>query len=237
MTDLTDFNHALQRCAAAYHHVRAELPEGAYYHADLHNQQKASLAFLAQLPVLIDPASCQLYVACVAQGVAIGAVDICDAGRLCHLAQTAMSIWKLANLTIPAAEEKRQREAEKAEREARKQATPHPSKGNQADPANSAGNQTPLPPKGNQSLEWALQDALDNLPLFEVQKDYFQFLRNRGIILPCDAELRQSPLAALHFCRTAEQIQRKELLDEIARDAKKAPEPAKAQPDQPTKAA
>lgn len=118
------FVEAIERCAEAWHRVRAELPPGAFRLADQANQQKAALAYLAQLPILSDPAAFQVYIACIAQGVALGAVDIVDAGRLCHLAQTAMSAWKLANLTVPAATEKREQQAQKSTH--------------------------PLPPKGNQ---------------------------------------------------------------------------------------
>ena len=92
------YTQTIERCAAAYHRVRAELP------------------------VLRDPDSFQLYVACIGKGAAIGAIDIVDIGRFCHIAQTAMAVWKLANLTIPAAQEKERAAQEKAQ----KQATPLP---------------------------------------------------------------------------------------------------------------
>ncbi|HWE87642.1 MAG TPA: hypothetical protein VG267_22055, partial [Terracidiphilus sp.] len=127
-----DFMRAIQRCAEAYHQVRAELPSNASYHANQENQYKAGLAFLGQLPILYDLPSFQLYIACIAQGVGIGAIDGADCGRLCHLAQTAMSAWKLANLIVPAAQKKEEAAQKKQEAAQRQENDP-----------------TPLPPKGN----------------------------------------------------------------------------------------
>src|SRR5579863_5011911 len=112
------FTATIDRCAAAYQRVRAELKKGATYFPDQENQHKAYLAFSAELPILYDPDSFRLYVACIAKGVAIGAVDIADAGRLCHIVQTAMSIWKLVNLTLPALQEKERQAEAKAQRQA-----------------------------------------------------------------------------------------------------------------------
>ncbi len=100
------YTETIERCAAAYHRVRAELKKDAIYFEDQENNHKAFLAFAAELPVLRDPDSFQLYVACIGKAAGIGAIDIVDVGRFCHIAQTAMSIWKLANLTIPAVQEK-----------------------------------------------------------------------------------------------------------------------------------
>ncbi len=113
----------IERCAAAYHRVMAEMPKNPTGWAREEHQHKAFLAFAAELPVLRDPDSFQLYVACIAKGAGIGAIDVVDIGRFCHIAQTAMSVWKLANLTIPAAQEK-ERVAKKKE----EQATPLPPK-------------------------------------------------------------------------------------------------------------
>ncbi len=201
------YTQTIERCAAAYHRVRAELPGGATPYRNQENNHKAFLAFAAELPVLRDPDSFQLYVACIGKGAAIGAIDIVDIGRFCHIAQTAMAVWKLANLTIPAAQEKERLAQEKAQKQA-----------------------TPLPPKGNQSqvptssqVGDALQYALAHLPRFEVQKQHFQALRNRGMILPCDRELRDNPLAALHFCRMNEELVRQDVLASIPRPG---PDPA-----------
>jgi hypothetical protein len=233
----TDFHQAIQRCAAVYHRVMADMPKDPSYWVRDEIHQKAFLAFAAELPILIDPASFQLYIACIAQGAAIGAIDPIDVGRFCHLAQTAISAWKLANLTIPATQEKqRQAEAKEAQQKQRQAAD---SAGAAPGSANSAG-PTPLPSKGNHGkelsniqVEMALQDALRHLPQFEVQKQLFQLLRNHGHLLPCDAELRESPLAALHFCRMAQQIIREETLAETAASANPGPAPAPPQPAQP----
>jgi hypothetical protein len=227
--DLAEFNHTFQRCAAAYHRVMADMPERPGYLTEQKHWQKASLAFIAELPPLLDPSACHLYIACIAQGVGIGAVDGADSGRLCHLAQMAISVWKLVNLTIPAA---RQKEKEAAEKKEKSRSTDHESR---------SASGTPLPSNGNQpsnrfgdlsniQVEMALQDALSRLPRFDVQKKHFHLLRSRGWILPCDAELRENTLAALHFCREAERVIHKETLAEYEARQKKAFEPT---PDSP----
>ena len=143
--DRAELMRTIQRCAEAYHRIRAELPQKVFYHDNLENQQKASLASLAELPVLIDPKSFQLYIACIAQGVGFGAVDVVDAGRLSHLATSAMSAWKLANLTAPAAERKERESAEKEQ----KQPTPLPPKGNH--PGAEDGQSQPRQPAEDQN--------------------------------------------------------------------------------------
>jgi len=52
-------------------------------------------------------------------------------------------------------------------------------------------------------------------------------------MLPCDAELRENSLAALHFCREAERLIHKETLAEYEAKQKKALQPA---PDSPAPA-
>ncbi len=202
----------IERCAAAYHRVMAEMPKNPTGWAREEHQHKAFLAFAAELPVLRDPDSFQLYVACIAKGAGIGAIDVVDIGRFCHIAQTAMSVWKLANLTIPAAQEK-----ERAAKKKEEMATPLPSKGNH-----------PQVPTSSQVGD-ALQYALAHLPMFEVQKQHFQELRNRGMILPCDRELRDSPLAALHFCRMNEELIRQDVLASIPPSPQPGPDPAPEQ--------
>ena len=61
------------------------------------NAARARWAFLEHLPVLHDPQSFQVYVACIAHGVTLGAVQVAEIGRYGHLVQLAMSTWKLAN--------------------------------------------------------------------------------------------------------------------------------------------
>lgn len=124
------WDQTIERCAAAYHRVRAELKKGALsWSSDAQeNQHVAYLAFAAQLPILRDPYSIHLYVACIGRGVSIGAIDIADAGRFCHIANTAVSIWKLCNITLPAAEAKQQEAEQKAQQkaQARSVRTPDP---------------------------------------------------------------------------------------------------------------
>ena len=61
--------------------------------------------------------------------------------------------------------------------------------------------------------------------MFGVQKQHFQALRNRGMILPSDSELRDNPLAALHFCRMNEELQRQEVLASIPPSSRPDPAP------------
>ena len=257
-----DFNQSIQRCAAAYHRVRAELPSDPYYHADLRNQHKAFLAFAAELPLLIDPPSFQLYIACIGQGAAIGAIDPVDVGRLCHIANTAMSAWKLANLIAPAAQatERAARQAplpaegnqseEKAVPSQPQQphrgeetATPLPPKGNQPEaqcrqagsesrpqqPSKGEEKSAPLPPKGNQAKDealpyddWENLYAATKLPTWETQVKLFNSLRERGINIPTDEELRKLPAQALRHCETARYFQ--------SAAQPQSPQPAKEQP-------
>ena len=182
-----DFMHAIQHCAEAYHQVRAELPSNPSYHANQENQFKAGLAFLGQLPILYDLPSFQLYIACIAQGVAIGAMDGADCGRLCHLAQTAMSAWKLANLIVPAAQMKQKAAQMKQEAAQRKENDP-----------------TPLPPKGNHLIGEEARQAAQALPDHKTQMELYKSLRQRGIPVPSETDLRKNPLVALYFCDMAQ---------------------------------
>ena len=114
-----------------------------------------------------------------------------------------MSAWKLFNLTVPAAEEKQRLAREKGEQKA-------------------------APPSQNGDLftakvspeivEQALQNALNQLPEFKVQKLHFQYLRRKGQLLPCDAELRENSLAALHFVKMSEKMQREQTQKDYPRD-------------------
>ena len=231
----TDLHQTIQRCAAAYHRVRAELPPKEIgYRADALNQNKASLAYIAELPLLIDPAAFQLYIAGVAQGVGIGAIDLGDAGRLCHLAQTAMSAWKLINLIIPAAQAKEQKEAER-------KATPLPPKGNQSPVSggNRAGSPSESKAKHPSSNGNHLQDdpnrweklyASTKLPDWERQKTLFASLRRRGVEIPTDEELRADPAQALHYVETARWYLRGENVSSAAAAQAQQPAQAQAQP-------
>ncbi len=134
-----DFIQAGQRCAAAYHHVIVDMPKNPTRWEDAEIHQKAFFAYAAELPILCDPASFQLYITCISQGASIGAIDPVDVGRFCHIANTAMSAWKLANLIVPAAQMKEEREQKKAE-ERSTRAVP-------TDRSSSVGWSTPLPPR------------------------------------------------------------------------------------------
>jgi len=223
--DHAELDQTIERCAEAYHLVMAEMPKNLGYLGKQEHWQKASIAFCSQLPILLDPPSFQLYIACIARGTAIGAIDIVDAGRFCHIAQTAMSAWKLANLIVPAAQARQEAARQKEAREKEKQATPLPSKGNQSQNYGNAD-------YGNQ-----LQDALDNMPLRKVQHEFFELLRKRGVPIPSNSDLSRDAIATVKYCRLAESIVEAEAMAEIRRMRRYAPEPAPAQQEQPEKAA
>jgi hypothetical protein len=226
-----DFIEATQRCAEAYHRVMADMPKNVCTATEQSHQYKAFLAFAAELPILCDLPSFQLYIACIAKGVAIGAIDPADAGRFCHIAQIAISAWKLANLVVPAAQAK-----ERAAQQ--KQPTPLPPKGNHdgvqesqfrpsqppqdpkqppqdpKQPPQDPKQPTPLPPKGNHAGEeplpyddWQSLYAATKLPDWETQTELFKSLRDRGIAIPTDEELRGSPIDALRHCERARYLE------------------------------
>ncbi len=49
------------------------------------------------------------------------------------------------------------------------------------------------------------------------------------MILPCDRELRDNPLAALHFCRMNEELIRQDVLASIPPSSRPGPDPAPEQ--------
>ncbi|HKF49156.1 MAG TPA: hypothetical protein VKB38_17490 [Terracidiphilus sp.] len=126
----------------------------------LQRRREASLAYLSNLPIVFDPPSFQLYIACISHGASIGAIDPSDIGRYCHLAQTAMSAWKLAH---PDRKQQKGRHPlppngnhEVAEeRSGDRSGAPGPShlgtgEGNlPAEQANEPEEEYPLPPRGN----------------------------------------------------------------------------------------
>jgi hypothetical protein len=194
-THQAELNQTIERCTQAYRAAVAVPPSCGHPTTVEEHRQRGFVAFCSHLPILYEPASFQIFLACVARGAAIGAMDPSEAGRLCHIAQTALSAWKLFNLVIPAAEEKQRLAREKGEE---KSAPPSPN-GNLFDT------------RPNPELEeQALQNALNRLPEFKVQKLHFQYLRRKGQLLPCDAELRENSLAALHFVKLSEQMQREQ---------------------------
>src|SRR5271165_395576 len=97
---------AIHRCANAYNHVIAQLPPGASPQQDGENQHLARRAFLAAMPMLVDPEGFFAYSACVGLGVNLGVIDPIDMGRYLHLARTAASLWKLAHPQVKPAGEK-----------------------------------------------------------------------------------------------------------------------------------
>src|SRR5215472_8636180 len=88
---------AVQRCNEAWQKVRSQLPPDAGRHAQADNNELCRWAFLDQLPILCNPESFQTWIACIAQGVVLGVIDLADAGRYCHLAHSAIAAWRLAN--------------------------------------------------------------------------------------------------------------------------------------------
>lgn len=143
-----DFAIAVNLCVEAYREVRAELPKDAFQSDNRDNRTKAGGAYLAKLPILCDPRSFQIYISCLSHAAGSGIVDPVDIGRFCHIAQTAMSAWKLANLIVPAAQQK-MREAEAKAARAANSANSAATPGAPADRSSSVGWSTPHPSKGN----------------------------------------------------------------------------------------
>lgn len=86
-------------------------------------------------------------------------------------------------------------------------------------------------------MDKAIKNALENLPRLKVQKEHFQYLRQKGHFLPEDVELRDYPLAALYFVRMSEEIQRDEILAAASKQAQPAKEQPEAQQEPPAQAA
>ena len=85
----------MTRCASAYFHIEHEsLPATLSDGQRWEHHQKACEAFRAELPILLGPENFQIYIACIAQGVHIGAIDLLDAGKYTHLTQCAVSAWR-----------------------------------------------------------------------------------------------------------------------------------------------
>ena len=199
------FNQTIERCAQAYHRVRAELPPKEIgFRADSLNQHKAYLAFSAEMPILRGPDSFQLYISCLARGAAIGAIDVVDLGRLSHLVQVAISVWKLANLTIPAAqtrEEDMQLRAQERQRAAKERAE---DRAQQKARQESEKQANPLPSKGNQTEESSKQVDVRIYPDWPKLQEYYQYLRDKGVPLIEDDYLARNPVAASLCCDVAE---------------------------------
>jgi len=247
--DRAELMRTIQRCAEAYHLVMADMPQHTSTCRENEHRYKASLAYCAHLPILCDLASILIYIACVSNGVSIGALEPGEAGRFCHIAQTAMSAWKLANLTVPAALKKEEREAQR---------TPTPlHKGNQRkdldsqfrqeEPSqcpNMAPKQPTPPPNGNHPEEEVSRHpdleslyASGKLPDWETQKALFKSLRKRGVEVSPDEELRNEPYAALHFVETERWFRRSRLAAAASSASSAPPEPAQAPLQNPTQAA
>ena len=208
----------LQRATNAYRAAVAIPPSCTVPSVLEEHHHNGFVAFCSELPILYEPSSFQIYLACITRGVAIGAMNPAEAGRLSHLVQTSMSAWKLFNLTVPAAEEKQRQAREKGEQKA---APPSPSD-NLFDARVSP-----------EIVEQALQNALNQLPEFKVQKMHFQYLRRKGQLLPCDAELRENSLAALHFVKLSEKLQREQAQIDYPADTYFDPKPAAKTPPEP----
>ncbi len=172
--DLNQIMQIVNRCAEAYHYVKAELPAKATHFEKLDNDAKASEAFCRHLPVLFGLQNIQIFIACIGLGVSIGAIDVADGGRYSHLAITAMSAWKLANLTVP---------------EARSRQHPPLPKGNH---------------EGNHEEDYGTAAVAAQLPDRKTQNLLYMELRRRGIPVSSEYDLRKNPHLARVFCDLAQ---------------------------------
>ena len=231
-----DFMKTINRCAEAYHHVKAQLPKATFSWSmeAQDNQRHAFQAFTAQLPILYDLESFQLYIACIAQGVAIGAIDVVDAGRFCHIAQTAMSVWKLVNLTIPAAQKKQKQDPlpptkgnQPTANEARN-AADQPSEDHQ-NPSEPPQNPDPLPSKGNHLDIEEIRAAAAPSPASDTQPEPHQSLNEPYIPGSGMQRLRHEAWLKVQALKQAGYP-----LDQVsARKAQPGPEPAHEAPPEP----
>ncbi|HWG20697.1 MAG TPA: hypothetical protein VG225_09205, partial [Terracidiphilus sp.] len=88
--DMAQAMRAVQRCCETFYRVKAELPADADEDDLYENNLKAGEAFRAELPILLGLHSFQVYTACVARGLAIGAIDPVDSSRYLYAGQSAV---------------------------------------------------------------------------------------------------------------------------------------------------
>ena len=79
-------NPAVARCCKAWRRVYRAQADDKYY-----APKWAAEAYRAAMPPLTSPQNCRDFIACVAQGMLIGAIDEKDGGKLLYAVQIAVS--------------------------------------------------------------------------------------------------------------------------------------------------
>jgi hypothetical protein len=82
-------NHAIARCARAFQDAYREQIEKNGFKTDA--MKKACEAYRAALPPLTNRENCRDFVACIAHGILLGAVDDKNSGKLLYAAQVALA--------------------------------------------------------------------------------------------------------------------------------------------------
>ncbi len=186
----------LNRCTEAFRRAKQNPPANATGDQLWEHHQQACAAFRAQLPILLGPENFQIYMACIAQGEVIGAIDRIDLGKFNHLVNTAVAAWRagqqqLRQQRIHERDQERDQERAEARNQSRNPARQGDSGGRAAHP--------PTPTKGNQHEDYLSDEARAQLPDRKTQNQLYKELRQRGVAVPSDKSLRENPLVALNF--------------------------------------
>jgi hypothetical protein len=212
----------MTRCASAYFHIEHEaLPATLSDGQRWEHHQKACEAFRAELPILLGPENFQIYIACIAQGVHIGAIDLLDAGKYTHMAQCAVSAWRAGQQQLRQ-ERQHQRQQELRQERLERQERRDLDQQRQSE----AQNRPPLPAKGNQRADYESAAARALLPDRKTQAQLYKELRQDDFPVPSDRDLRQNPLIALDFCNLAQDHRDHQPPRANATAPQPAPEPA-----------
>jgi hypothetical protein len=204
----------LQRCTEAYLRIRQSPPPNANHDQLWEHHQQACMAFRAQLPILIGPENIQIYVACIHQGAAIGAIDLADVGKFNHMANTALAAWRagqqqLKQQRIQAQDAERQQriQAQDEERQQRMQAQDAERRQRDSERVQREREQwqeerkqhPPTPHASNQEEDYESAQARAQLPDRKTQNQLMKELRRHGVAVPSERDLRANPLVALNF--------------------------------------
>jgi len=90
-------NRAIARCVRAFHVAHRECIDNKASETDA--MKKAGEAYRATMPPLTDRENCRDFIACVAQGVLMGAIEEKYAGKLLYAAQVATAVTSAEELS------------------------------------------------------------------------------------------------------------------------------------------
>ena len=125
LPDEITVNSAVQRCVTAWRQALAAKGVKDPFEPEIWGHNYAGEAYRNALPWLSTPDNVDAFIACVAHGMAIGAIEPSDATRLIYAAQVAITSRRAR---LQEAKEARAEKAEKAEQNKRpsRQTTPLP---------------------------------------------------------------------------------------------------------------